>query len=158
LDYLRLAYLAAADLSSDPSTQNGAVIVRDGRVLCRAANQFPAGVAALPERWHRPLKYAFVEHAERNVIYVAAREGIATAGATLFCPWYACTDCARAIIQSGIAEVVGHQLLVDLTYDRWRDTIGVALAMLREAGVRTRHVTGAVGGVRIRFDGREIDP
>jgi dCMP deaminase len=70
-------------------------------------NGFPRGVDDdVDERHERPAKYLWTEHAERNAIYNAAAIGAATAGCTMYLPWYPCTGCARAIIQSGISEVV----------------------------------------------------
>lgn len=158
---LRYAYRVAAEQSTDPSTQNGAVLVNfnhtpsspNGLILWSAANHFPYKVAETPERWQRPLKYSYVEHAERNVIYGAARNGIRTEGLTLYVPWYACADCARAIIQAGIGEVVGHKAIFDRTMDRWKDSIAVALGMLDEAGVPHRLVDCEIGTVEVRLDG-----
>ena len=62
-----------------------------------------------PERWERPLKYDFVEHAERNAVYNAARVGIPTNGCTAYLNWepYPCKECAKAFAQAGIVEVIG---------------------------------------------------
>jgi dCMP deaminase len=45
-------------------------------------------------------------HAEANAVYFAARNGVPTKGAIMYCTTEPCTKCAEAIIQSGIAEVV----------------------------------------------------
>lgn len=159
LYYLRHAYKVAAEFGTDPSTQNGALLVdRYGAILVAAANRFPAGVRETAERWERPLKYAFVEHAERNAIFSAAREGVRTEGLTMYCPWFACADCGRAIIQAGVTEVVGHDFPLHRSRPDWRKSIEVALAMFEEAGVKTRLVPGEVGGVTIRFDGKPVQP
>jgi dCMP deaminase len=81
--------------------------------------------------------------------------GVATAGATLYCPWFACTDCARAIIQAGITEVVGLISLRNATPARWLLNVEMAEKMLEEAGVSQRLLAGSVG-VTIRFDGRDF--
>ena len=62
-----------------------------------------------PMRWKSPEKYQWTEHAERNAIYNAARNGVALEGARLYLNWGGCpcSDCARAIIQVGIQEVIG---------------------------------------------------
>ncbi len=137
IDYwtaMRFAHLAAQG-SEDPSRSVGAVLAVDGAVLTRtmACNEFPRGVSRdLGYRWKRPAKYLFIEHAERNAIYRAARYGIATIGLTLVCPWGACADCARAIIQSGIATLVRETLPAS----GWSDSIALGDTMLAEAGVR----------------------
>jgi dCMP deaminase len=156
LKWLRYAYRYAADNSTDPSTQNGAVIVGYDRnqALMEAANCFPDGISEEdPKRWDRPLKYSYVEHAERNVLYKCAKYGLATNGLILYVPWYACADCARAIIQAGIKEVVGHKAIFDMTMERWKDSITLAHGMLDEAGVIHRVVEGGIGGLELRFDG-----
>lgn len=163
LKWLRYAYSVAADLSTDPSTQNAAVLVDfellpEGFTPVGAANCFPRDVAETPERWERPLKYSYVEHAERNAIYTAARGGVETEGLTMYVPWFACADCARAIIQAGIVEVVGHKAIFDKTMERWKDSIAVAHGMLTEAGVKYRMVEGELGARQVRFDGALWNP
>jgi len=154
--FLREAFRYAAQLSNDPSTQNGAVLVRDGAIVGWGANHFPDGVAVTDERWERPGKYLYVEHAERNAIYHAAKHGTKTNGLTMYVAWFACADCARAIIQSGIAEVVGAARLCSDDSTKWTDSIRVAETMLREAGVKVRYIDGLVGGPEIRFNGEII--
>ena len=157
-EFLKQAYAFAAEHSPDPSTQNGAILVHqhDGRVIARGANRFPRGVKVTKERLERPLKYSFICHAERDAIYDAARWGEATYGRIMYCPWYACTDCARAIIQAGIAEVIGHKTILDKTPDRWKETIDIALGMLDDAGVKNSFVggeEGELGAVGVLFNG-----
>ena len=159
LDGIRRAYYAAELFSTDPNTQNGAILVsKSGTVLGAEANHFPYKIMETDERWERPLKYKYVEHAERNIILYAAKMGIATLGKKIYCPWYACTDCARAIIQAGIGEVVGHQTTIDNTPERWMGEIELALSMLTEAGVKYRFVKGELGDVEIRFNGEILRP
>lgn len=111
-------WIAMADLvaswSSDPSTKCGAVIVDDDNkvVLATGYNDLPRGVEDTEDKWVRPPegdKYEWVEHGERNAIYNAARAGVNTEGATMYLNYAVecCTNCARAIIQSGIRRVVG---------------------------------------------------
>ncbi len=156
-EYLLRAYEEAA-ASPDPSTQNGAVVVSSEGGFVAACNGFPRGVSVSNERLARPEKYDYMEHAERNVIYACAKYGYCTEDATMYAPWFACVDCARAIIQAGIVRVVGHQRMADETPDRWKDTIATALAMLEEAGVEVAMVDGKLGGPRIRFNGEWWEP
>jgi dCMP deaminase len=158
-DYIRECYRHAAEYSQDLSTQNAAALVDyGGKIVARGANNYPAGVRVIDERERRPLKYAFIEHAERNVIYLAARVGIKTYGLTMYCPWFACSDCARAIIQAGVGEVVGHDFELHRSRPDWAESIKNAMTMLAEAGVKTRYVSGHVGGCRILFDGKWVEP
>lgn len=162
IKYLKMAFENARDHGTDPSTQNGAVIVDldsdlGGEwIVGEGANHFPKGVQENAKRWERPLKYQFVEHAERNAVFSAARSGNKLDGATMYCPWYACADCARAIIQAGIKEVVGHQKCFDLTPAHWQESIANAFLMFEEAGVKTRKITDHMG-VTIRFNGENVE-
>lgn len=156
VDWLRTAARYAQD-SDDPHTQNGAVLVPRSAncYVAVSANRFPKGVGRTPDRLARPEKYRYIEHAERGAVYAAARIGTPTDGGTLYCPWFACADCARAIICSGVREVVGHVLPRSLTPDRWLDDIALAESMLTEAGVSMRWLAEPLG-VKIMFDGEEI--
>jgi dCMP deaminase len=122
-----------ASWSKDASRKTSAVIV-DYRnsLLSIGWNGFPRGVCDdAPDRNSRPAKYSWTEHAERNAIYNAAANGIAIKGATMYMPWYPCADCARAVIQSGIAELV----CVEPDWDDgvWADDFAVVKVMLSEA-------------------------
>lgn len=158
IDLLRTAAFAAARRSHDPRTQNAAVLVPVG---CRlpaavAANQYPVRWWASGERLEAPAKYRYIEHAERAVIYRAASCGQATEGATIYCPWFACADCARAIICSGVAAIVGHEATKAKTPLRWRDELQAAEQMLVDAGVSMRWLTATLG-VTILFDGEQLE-
>jgi dCMP deaminase len=156
-DWLRVACQEAAAGSDDPHTQNGAVLVpKAAAYVCIGVNRVPRGVWAAPDRLARPEKYQYIEHAERAAIYNAARVGTPTLGATLYCPWFACMDCARAIIMAGVSEVVGHVRPRAATPERWTASIVKAEAMLREANVSMRWLAEPLG-VTIRFDGEEME-
>jgi len=152
-DYLRLAFQAAAEWSGDNSTQNGAILVPQSGPILSAANDFPIGVHP---RLDRPAKYQRIEHAERAVIYAAARAGVSTLGARLYCCWFACSDCARAIVWAGISEVVGHVLPRQETPDRWIAEVVVGEQILREGGVAMRWASSPLGA-EILFDDRRLE-
>jgi len=154
VDYLREACRYAAENSYDESTQNGAVLVC-GSKLVYATNAFPPGVNRRGLRIDPPLKYLYTEHAERAAIYKAAATGVPTAGAILYCPWFACTDCARGIILAGIREVVGLACARNATPARWANNVDTAELMLAEAGVGMRWMAESVG-ITLRFDGRDL--
>ena len=138
VDYLTQAYLIARHESDDPSTQNGAVLLdAHGLTLGEAANTFPKGVVLDPSRLSGPIKYSYMEHAERNAIYEAARNGRMIEGGTLYAAWAACTDCARAIIQSGVATLVRHQpAWAPDASEEWAESIDIADRMMSEAGIK----------------------
>lgn len=142
--HLYLAYKVAKD-SPDPSTQNGAMLYNpEGTLIGCDFNRFPNGVEYYPERWERPLKYKIIEHAERNSIYWAASLGRRTLGSTMVAPWAACSDCARAIIQSGVQRLVRHQEASDRSArspGNWVEDIQVADQMLKEGEVEIINVS-----------------
>ena len=144
-DYLRKAYIYARDHSIDPSTQCGAVLVPKGRpnLATFGANHFPRGVKVTPKLLaDRDKKLFRMQHAERAAIYKAALNGFATKDATLYAPWFACNECAKAIIDAGIKLVVGHQAIMQMTPERWRVSIEEADEMLDEAGVGRIYLEG----------------
>lgn len=139
--FLRIA-AEVAQWSKDPSSQVGAVAVRDLRVLGTGYNGFPRGVADDARLMDRKAKYPRIVHAEANVISWAARQGVSLAGAILYVyPLHPCPECAKLIVQSGIKEVVFEAM--GETPDRWRDAFGIAADLLDEAGVSVREVPRA---------------
>ena len=131
-------FLMIADVvklrSKDPNTQIGAVIVDDdNQIVATGYNGFPRGALNVAERFERPLKYDFFEHAERNAIYAAARRGVPLKGCKLYLvgKHFSCLDCARAIIQTGISEV--HLPAPDYSNSTFK--FGAAEALLKECGV-----------------------
>jgi dCMP deaminase len=156
LDYMRLA-LEVATESDDPSTQNGAIIVQYGDVVASAPNRFPRGIRETPERWHRSVKLNYVEHSERGAIYDAASNGVNTFGATMYCVFIVCSDCARAIIESGMIELVAIDWH-DAVSERWKHSTDIGLEMLKEAGVIIRYIDIKTPfGIHIRRDGNLIE-
>ena len=141
-EYFRLADDAKKH-SSDKHTQLGACIVNlGGEVLIRAAsNSIPDGVKVTDERLERPIKYQYIEHSERNACFYAARHGIALNNSIMYmsCNPVPCTECARAVIQSGIKLVVGRDIS-NVASKKWDDSCNFALEMLKEAGVMVAFV------------------
>jgi dCMP deaminase len=102
-----MGFARHAALKSKDPTKVGAVLVGpDGEVRLTAYNGPPRNVYDKPERLERPAKYLFASHAEANLIAFAAREGIRTAGCTVYVTHAPCAACARTLIQSGINSVV----------------------------------------------------
>jgi deoxycytidylate deaminase len=95
--------------------------------------------AVLMDRWERPAKYDWVEHAERNAVYNAARMGTALKGCTAYLNWepHPCLDCTKAFIQAGISEVVGPNIPFTTNRD-WKFELGQVL--MDEAGLTYREV------------------
>jgi dCMP deaminase len=130
-----------ASWSKDPSTQVGAVIVNDEKIVVGMGyNGFARGVDDSEERYNdRPTKYKLVVHAELNAVLAA---GDRAKGATIYVwPSFGipplCTNCAKAVVQAGIKRVVGYD--PDVAEDvaaRWADEIETSFIMCMEAGVR----------------------
>ena len=125
--------------SKDPSTKVGAIVVGpDREIRSTGYNGLVRGVDDnKPERLERPTKYDFFEHAERNAIYNACLTGTSLKGCVMYATHAPCTDCARAIIQAGIAMVVTHKVEIDEStpQNTWRDKLGYSREMFDEAGV-----------------------
>lgn len=139
--FVEMARLVATR-SKDPSTHIGAVIVGpDNEVLSTGYNNFPRGINDnVPERSERPEKYFWFEHAERNAIYSAARNGVRLKDCRMFLScWIPCTDCMRAIIQSGIKEVVLGMQVEDASRTKWIEEATRSKQMAEETGVVIRY-------------------
>ncbi len=156
-ELLTLAYVTARR-SLDESVQNGAVLVHNGSdIICTGTNNFPPNVERTHERLARPAKYLYTEHAERAAIYRAARFGVSIEGAILVCPWFACADCARAIVLAGISHVIGHKQIAERSHDSfsWQEAIKHGYAILDEGGVTYELVDCVLDlPFELRFDGK----
>jgi dCMP deaminase len=134
-----------ATWSKDRSRSTSALIVNERNVLLSIGwNGFPRGIDdEKDERHERPAKYLWTEHAERNAIYNAASIGIPLLGCKMYLPWYPCADCARAIIQSGIAEIY-------CVEPDWDDAIwGTSFKMVREMLTETDINVTFVSGIKL---------
>lgn len=140
--YIQMATLVGS-WSDDADRNVGCVIVGpDHSVRAIGYNGLPLGVdRSIPSRVQRKdgEKYKWIEHAERNAIYLAAKNGIRLEGSTIYMTWFPCEDCARAIIQSGITHLVSSNINID--DPTWGGRLATAAQMLREAGVSVRQHT-----------------
>ncbi len=108
--FMGIAIMSAAR-SKDPGTQVGACIVdQDNRILSVGYNGMPAGCSDDIMPWNREgtnleSKYFFVCHAELNAI-LNYRGGGTLKGSRCYATLFPCNECAKAIIQSGISEVI----------------------------------------------------
>lgn len=123
--------------SKDPSTQVGACIVNsEKRILSMGYNGMPRCCSDDEFPWDKnenPLdsKYLYVCHAELNAILNCASGNVR--GCTVYTTLFPCNECAKAIIQSGIAEVV-------YMSDKYSDSDSVLASkrMFTTAGVNFR--------------------
>ena len=134
-----------AETSRHPTTHNAALLTRDEEILLRGANNLPPGVRETPERLQGDNRHMFPNHAERDVLYKAAREGIPTNGCTMYMPWFPCINCANGVITAGIEHLIVHKNMIDRTRESWRKELNEAVEILKEAGVRVSAYDGLVG-------------
>lgn len=94
--------------SKDRETKVGCLVVGpDHEIRSTGYNSLVRGLDdSKIERLNRPDKYIWIEHADRNALYNAARIGVSVKGCTMYLPFYPCIDCTKGIISSGISEVV----------------------------------------------------
>ena len=107
-EYFMGVAMLAARRSKDPSTQVGACIVSPENIIISTGyNGMPKGCSDDEFPWERSgeeTKYPYVVHAELNAILNA--NGRSLKGSRLYVALFPCNECAKAIIQSGVAEVV----------------------------------------------------
>ena len=132
-EYFMGVALLASKRSKDPNTQVGACIVDENNVILTTGyNGFPIGCSDDEFPWDREgeiTKYPYVVHAELNAILNAS--GKSLKGSRIYVDLFPCNECAKAIIQSGIREVV-------YLSDKYAGTPGVKASklMLTTAGVK----------------------
>jgi dCMP deaminase len=98
-------------------------------------NGFPTSLSDDLERYlDRDFKLSVVIHAEKNALFNAAKNGTPTEGATIYVTWPPCTQCASALIQAGISEVVCPD--PKHSPERWAANFLLANELLQEAGVK----------------------
>ena len=132
--FMGIAELSAMR-SKDPNTQVGACIVsQDNKIPSMGYNGSPRGCDDDEFPWNREgdlydSKYAYVTHSELNAIL--NYRGGSLEGTKIYVTLFPCNECAKAIIQSGIAEIV-------YADDKYNGTPGTLASrrMLRAAGVK----------------------
>ncbi len=143
--FLEICRVVAAR-SKDPSTKVGCVIVGPAHeIRSTGYNSLPRHIRDdQPERFERPAKYLWVEHAERNAIYNAARAGTPLEGCSLYADLMPCMDCARGIVQAGIVEVVVDETRFEqYSGPMYSEQFAKVVELFAEAGVRIRKVPTA---------------
>jgi len=132
-----------AKWSKESGRRVGAVVVGpDKEIRSTGFNGFPRGVRDdVPQRHSRETgaKYLWSSHAERNAIYNAARIGVPLKGCVMYVPWFPCVECAKAIIQAGITEVVAYS--PNFAEPRWGADFELVQVMFSEAGITVRYMT-----------------
>ena len=143
-EYFMGIAMLTAKRSKDPSTQVGACIVsKDNIIISTGYNGMPKGCSDDEFPWERAgeqedmTKYPYVVHAELNAILNA--NGRDLRGSRIYVALFPCNECAKAIIQSGVSEVL-------YLSDKYRDTMMnmVSKRMLDAAGVKYTKLTTRV--------------
>jgi dCMP deaminase len=131
-----------ADWSKEEGRRVGSVIVGpDKEIRATGFNGLPRGVNDdIPARHSRETgaKYKWSSHAERNAIYNAARVGTPLKGCTIYVPFFPCVECAKAIIQAGIVELVAYA--PDYSDLKWAEDFQISVEMFKEAEVSVRTI------------------
>ena len=138
--FMGIAQLSAMR-SKDPSTQVGACIVDDQhKVVSIGYNGMPRGIDEDKIPWGHGVglesKYLYVCHAEFNAI-LNTRDGAHLNGCTLYVTLFPCNECAKAIIQVGIKEMI---YLEDFHGDQI--VYQASRKLLTMAGVKIRQYVG----------------
>ena len=139
-EYFMGIAMLAARRSKDPNTQVGACIVsEDNIIISTGYNGMPKGCSDDEYPWERTgeeTKYPYVVHAELNAILNASGRDLR--GSKLYVALFPCNECAKAIIQSGVKEVVYLSDKYDgtpmnMASKRMLDAAGVKYSRLRAA-------------------------
>ncbi len=136
-EYFMGIALMSSQRSKDPGTQVGACIVNDeNRIMSVGYNGMPFGCNDDDFPWDKEdegfgNKYTYVCHAELNAILNF--KGGDLKGCRIYTTLFPCNECAKAIIQSGIREVV-------FLSDKYSDSESVQAAkhMFDVTGVKYR--------------------
>ena len=130
--------LVASLKSKDKSTHVGAVIIdnKKRKVVSSGYNGFPRYVDDDKIPQTRPEKYKYVVHAELNAILHAERN---LDNCTLYVTVFPCSECMKAVIQSGIKQVV---YLNELAGEDWKEFIKATMILADLAGVEVRKFEG----------------
>ena len=151
-EYFMGIALLAARRSKDPSTQVGACIVsRDNIIISTGYNGMPKGCSDDEFPWDREgqdTKYPYVVHAELNAVLNA--NGRDLRGSRIYVALFPCNECAKAIIQSGIKEVV-------YLSDKYTGTPGniASKRMFNAAGVKYTQLRTQVKTITLDFTPEE---
>ena len=154
-EYFMGVALLSAKRSKDPNTQVGACIVNDkNKIVGAGYNGLPIGCDDNEFPWDKQgdflqTKYPYICHAELNAIL--NNIGIDLKGCKIYTALFPCNECAKAIIQSGISEVV-------YLSDKYAgtDTAKASRLMLDKAGVSCRKVNARINDLVLSFNEDDV--
>lgn len=153
-EYFMGVALLSARRSKDPNTQVGACIVNEkNKIVGAGYNGLPIGCGDDDFPWQKEgdfleTKYPYICHAELNAIL--NNIGMDLKGCKIYTALFPCNECTKAIIQSGIREVI-------YLSDKYEgsDVFRASKIMLDKAGVRYRKVQSQIPELTLSF--REED-
>lgn len=154
-EYFMGVALLSAKRSKDPATQVGACIVNNkNKIVGAGYNGLPAGCDDNEFPWDKQgdflqTKYPYVCHAELNAIL--NNIGMDLHGCRIYTALFPCNECAKAIIQSGITEVI-------YLSDKYNgsDTSLASRRMLDTAGVQYRKVEAHINKIELSFEEKDV--
>ena len=161
-EYFMGVALLASIRSKDPNTQVGACIVsgdtnihiKENTILSIGYNGLPYGCSDDEFPWDRQgelleTKYPYVVHAELNAILNA--QGKSLKGTKIYVALFPCNECAKAIIQSGIKEVI-------YLSDKYSETdiVKASKKMFESAGVKLTKLNCNSKKIELSFNIEDI--
>jgi dCMP deaminase len=118
LYFMNMAF-ASNKRSLDPSTKCGSVAVYpSGGLITTGYNSPVSGAIEENIPLTRPEKYYYFEHSERNLIYIAAKEGKCLNESTFYITGLPCIDCMRGLLQVGCSRCVYGPLQANMCLDK----------------------------------------
>lgn len=154
-EYFMGIALLSGKRSKDPGTQVGACIVnQENKIISLGYNGLPIGCDDDEFPWGREgdlldTKYPYVCHAELNAIL--NNIGTSLKNCKIYTGLFPCNDCTKAIIQSGIKEVI---YLSDKHAEK--DIFKASKKLLNATGVTYRKVETKLKEITISFDDKKI--
>ncbi len=154
-EYFMGVALLSARRSKDPNTQVGACIVNEkNKIVGAGYNGLPTGCSDDDFPWDKEgdflqTKYPYICHAELNAIL--NNIGMDLKGCKMYTALFPCNECSKAIIQSGIAEVI-------YLSDKYEgtDVFKASKIMLDTAGVIYRKVYAKINQLILSFDAADV--
>ena len=150
-EYFMGVALLSAKRSKDPSTQVGACIVNNkNKIVGAGYNGLPTGCDDDEFPWEKQgefldTKYPFICHAELNAIL--NNIGIDLEDCKIYTALFPCNECTKAIIQSGIKEVI-------YLSDKYEgnDIFKASKIMLDKSGISYRKVDSKLTNLVLSFN------
>jgi len=110
-EYIMQICHAVAARATCRHREQGAVIVRDKRIISTGYNGAPPGIKDCLELGYCSKEkdlpcLAEALHGESNAIITAAREGISVNNTTLYCVYSPCRSCCNMLKTAGITKVI----------------------------------------------------